>query len=67
VFEAAAGVAVVEFSKSTGDTLEYTKFCEEDVRPGLKDIVWTWQGDDPTSVGGGEPRHDTGRLDYRYE
>ncbi|CAL9110860.1 unnamed protein product [Musa textilis] len=55
VFEAAAGVAVVEFSKSTGDTLEYAKFCEEDVRPGLKDIVWTWQGDDPSSVGSGEP------------
>ncbi|URE42081.1 cbl-interacting protein kinase [Musa troglodytarum] len=48
VFEAAAGVAVVEFSKSSGDTLEYTKFCEEGVRPGLKNIVWAWQGDDPT-------------------
>ncbi|CAL9087344.1 unnamed protein product [Musa acuminata var. zebrina] len=53
VFEVAAGVAVVEFSKSSGDTLEYTKFCEEDVRPGLKNIVWTWQGDDPTSAGSG--------------
>ncbi|KAG1326578.1 CBL-interacting serine/threonine-protein kinase 5 [Cocos nucifera] len=50
VFEVAPEVAVVEFSKSAGDTLEYVKFCEEDVRPGLKDIVWTWQGDDiPTS------------------
>ncbi|XP_010942100.1 CBL-interacting serine/threonine-protein kinase 5 [Elaeis guineensis] len=46
VFEVAPEVAVVEFSKSAGDTLEYVKFCEEDVRPGLKDIVWTWQGDD---------------------
>ncbi|KAJ6743860.1 CBL-INTERACTING SERINE/THREONINE-PROTEIN KINASE 25-RELATED [Salix viminalis] len=45
VFEVAPEVAVVEFSKSAGDTLEYTKFCEEDVRPALKDIVWTWQGD----------------------
>uniref|UniRef100_A0A6N2KHQ6 non-specific serine/threonine protein kinase n=1 Tax=Salix viminalis TaxID=40686 RepID=A0A6N2KHQ6_SALVM len=45
VFEVAPEVAVVEFSKSSGDTLEYAKFCEEDVRPGLKDIVWTWQGD----------------------
>ncbi|RRT50307.1 hypothetical protein B296_00023201 [Ensete ventricosum] len=53
VFEAAAGVAVVEFSKSSGDTLEYTKFCVEDVRPGLKNIVWTWQGDEPTSAGSG--------------
>ncbi|MQM09686.1 hypothetical protein Taro_042564 [Colocasia esculenta] len=45
VFEVAPGMAVVEFSKSAGDTLEYVKFCEEDVRPGLKDVVWTWQGD----------------------
>ncbi|KAF2287273.1 hypothetical protein GH714_039510 [Hevea brasiliensis] len=45
VFEVAPEVAVVEFSKSGGDTLEYAKFCEEDVRPALKDIVWTWQGD----------------------
>ncbi|XP_057466825.1 CBL-interacting serine/threonine-protein kinase 25-like [Actinidia eriantha] len=45
LFEVAAEVAVVEFSKAAGDTLEYVKFCEEDVRPALKDIVWTWQGD----------------------
>ncbi|KAF3446208.1 hypothetical protein FNV43_RR11387 [Rhamnella rubrinervis] len=45
VFEVAPEVAVVQFSKSAGDTLEYAKFCEEDVRPALKDIVWTWQGD----------------------
>ncbi|KAJ8560651.1 hypothetical protein K7X08_022511 [Anisodus acutangulus] len=45
VFEVAPEVAVVEFSKSAGDTLEYRKFYEEDVRPSLKDIVWTWQGE----------------------
>lgn len=45
VFEVAPEVAVVEFSKSSGDTLEYRKFCDEDVRPGLKDIVWSWQGE----------------------
>ncbi|KAI4316395.1 hypothetical protein L6164_024379 [Bauhinia variegata] len=45
VFEVAPEVAIVEFSKTSGDTLEYAKFCEEDVRPALKDIVWTWQGD----------------------
>nr|GLL29272.1 CBL-interacting serine/threonine-protein kinase 5-like [Ipomoea trifida] len=44
VFEVAPEVTVVEFSKSAGDTLEYRKFCDEDVRPALKDIVWTWQG-----------------------
>ncbi|CAN0907353.1 CBL-interacting serine/threonine-protein kinase 25 [Linum grandiflorum] len=45
VFEVAPEVAIVEFTKSAGDTLEYAKFCEEDARPALKDIVWTWQGD----------------------
>lgn len=45
VFEVAPEISVVEFSKSAGDTLEYAKFCDEDVRPALKDIVWTWQGD----------------------
>lgn len=45
VFEVAPEVSVVEFLKSAGDTLEYAKFCEEDVRPCLKDIVWTWKGD----------------------
>ncbi|KAH0459572.1 hypothetical protein IEQ34_012386 [Dendrobium chrysotoxum] len=44
VFEVAEGVAVVEFSKNSGDTLEYAKFCEEDVRPKLKDVVWAWPG-----------------------
>ncbi|GAB4841678.1 CBL-interacting serine/threonine-protein kinase 16 [Ancistrocladus abbreviatus] len=44
VFKVAPEVAVVQFSKSAGDSLEYIKFCEEDVRPALKDIVWTWQG-----------------------
>lgn len=45
VFEVAPEVAVVEFSKSAGDTLEYVKFCEDQVRPSLNDIVWSWQGD----------------------
>lgn len=45
VFEVAPEVAVVKFSKSAGDTFEYRKFCDEDVRPGLNDIVWSWQGE----------------------
>ncbi|KAJ0965903.1 hypothetical protein J5N97_027041 [Dioscorea zingiberensis] len=55
VFEAAPEVAVVEFCKISGDTLEFSKFCEDDVRPGLKDIVWTWQGgDDHSNVTSGD-------------
>ncbi|KAK8581311.1 hypothetical protein V6N13_144342 [Hibiscus sabdariffa] len=44
VYELAPEVAVVELSKSAGDTLEYNKFYEEELRPALDDIVWTWQG-----------------------
>ncbi|GAA0154922.1 hypothetical protein LIER_12765 [Lithospermum erythrorhizon] len=46
VFEVAPEVAVVELSKCDGDTLEYRKLCEDEVRPALKDIVWSWQGED---------------------
>nr|GEV85446.1 CBL-interacting serine/threonine-protein kinase 5-like [Tanacetum cinerariifolium] len=52
VFEMTTEMTVVEFTKDSGDTLEYEKFCEEDVRPALKDIVWTWQGDDGCSSNG---------------
>ncbi|KAH6831200.1 CBL-interacting protein kinase 5 [Perilla frutescens var. hirtella] len=45
VFKVAPEVTVVEFSKFSGDTLEYIRFREEEIRPGLKDIVWTWQED----------------------
>ncbi|KAL0441714.1 UNVERIFIED_CONTAM: CBL-interacting serine/threonine-protein kinase [Sesamum radiatum] len=45
VYEVSPEVAVVEFSKSAGDTLEYRKLCEDDIRPALKDIVWSWQGE----------------------
>ncbi|KAH0982884.1 hypothetical protein GBA52_010061 [Prunus armeniaca] len=46
LFQVATEVEVVKFSKLAGDSLEYTKFCEEGVRPALKDIVWTWQGEE---------------------
>ncbi|GMI81989.1 CBL-interacting protein kinase 25, SNF1-RELATED PROTEIN KINASE 3.25 [Hibiscus trionum] len=45
VYELAPEVAVVELSKSAGDTLEYNKFYEEELRPALNDIAWTWQGE----------------------
>uniref|UniRef100_A0A0A9DP95 non-specific serine/threonine protein kinase n=1 Tax=Arundo donax TaxID=35708 RepID=A0A0A9DP95_ARUDO len=47
VLEVAADVAVVEFAHDAGDALDFNKFCAEDVRPGLADIVWRWQGDSP--------------------
>ncbi|KAJ0982198.1 hypothetical protein J5N97_010453 [Dioscorea zingiberensis] len=45
VFEAAPEVAMVEFCKISCDTLKFAKLCEDDVRLGLKDIMWTWKGD----------------------
>ncbi|OVA15284.1 Protein kinase domain [Macleaya cordata] len=52
VFEVAPEVAIVEFSKSSGDSLEYAKFYEDCVRPALKDIVWSWQGDNDSNGNG---------------
>ncbi|XP_027330889.1 CBL-interacting serine/threonine-protein kinase 6-like [Abrus precatorius] len=32
---------VVEVKKDKGDTLEYNQFCSKELRPALKDILWT--------------------------
>jgi len=32
--------------QTSGDSLEYQKLFEQDIRPALKDIVWAWHGDD---------------------
>jgi len=45
IFEVAPSLFVVELGKTGGDTLEYSKFCTQVLRPGLKDIVWAWDGD----------------------
>ncbi|KAL6905753.1 hypothetical protein ACP4OV_003354 [Aristida adscensionis] len=37
---------LVEMKQTSGDSLEYQKLLEEDIRPALKDIVWAWHGDD---------------------
>lgn len=44
IFEVTPSFFMVEIRKTGGDTLEYSKFCSQDLRPGLKDIVWTWDG-----------------------
>lgn len=46
IFEVTPSFHVVEVKKSDGDTLEYQKIVKQDMRPALKDIVWTWQEDD---------------------
>lgn len=45
IFEVTPSIYMVEMKKTSGDTLEYRKFCNQDLRPSLKDIVWTWQSD----------------------
>ncbi|KAI3473102.1 hypothetical protein Pfo_029992 [Paulownia fortunei] len=47
IFEVTPTFHLVEMKKSNGDTLEYQKLMKQDIRPSLKDIVWTWQGDEP--------------------
>ncbi|GLT55761.1 hypothetical protein SLA2020_288540 [Shorea laevis] len=47
IFEITPFFHLVEMKKSNGDTLEYQKMMKQDIRPALKDIVWTWQGEPP--------------------
>lgn len=44
IFEVTPSFYVVEMKKTAGDTLEYKDFCNQELKPSLKDIVWTWQG-----------------------
>ncbi|KAL6627225.1 hypothetical protein ACP70R_030951 [Stipagrostis hirtigluma subsp. patula] len=43
IFEVTPAFYVVEVKKSSGDTLEYEKFCNKDLRPSLRDICWSGQ------------------------
>lgn len=45
IFEVTPNFHLVEVKKSNGDTLEYQRILEEDIRPALQDIVWVWQGE----------------------
>ncbi|XP_022764842.1 CBL-interacting protein kinase 2-like [Durio zibethinus] len=45
IFEFTPSFHLVEMRKSNGDTLEFRKMLQQDVRPALKDIVWAWQGE----------------------
>lgn len=45
IFEVTPSFYLVEMKKSNGDTLEYQKILEEDIRPALQDIVWVWRGE----------------------
>lgn len=50
IFEVTPSLHVVEVKKIAGDTLEYRRFCDQELRPSLKDIVWTWQGNNTSTT-----------------
>ncbi|GJN10681.1 hypothetical protein PR202_ga28796 [Eleusine coracana subsp. coracana] len=43
IFEVTPNFHLVELKKTNGDTLEYQKVLNQEMRPALKDIVWAWQ------------------------
>ncbi|XP_031494400.1 CBL-interacting protein kinase 5-like [Nymphaea colorata] len=45
IFEVTPSFCMVEVKKLAGDTFEYQQFCDRGLKPNLKDVVWTWQGD----------------------
>lgn len=45
IFQVTPTCHLVEVKKCNGDTMEYQKLMEEDLRPALADIVWVWQGE----------------------
>ena len=48
IFAVTPSFLVVEVKKINGDTLEYNQFCSMELRPALKDIVWTSPADNST-------------------
>ncbi|KAI4330306.1 hypothetical protein MLD38_028604 [Melastoma candidum] len=41
IFAVTPSFLVVEVKKDNGDTLEYDHFCRNELRPALKDVLWT--------------------------
>ncbi|CAI8612915.1 unnamed protein product [Vicia faba] len=50
IFEISPHFHLVELKKSDGDTSEYQKLMQQEIRPALKDIVWDWQGEPPRQL-----------------
>ncbi|THU58296.1 hypothetical protein C4D60_Mb03t12710 [Musa balbisiana] len=45
IFAVAPSVLVVAVKKDGGDNLEYQRFCSDELRPALKDIMWASSSD----------------------
>ncbi|KAK8509298.1 hypothetical protein V6N13_062347 [Hibiscus sabdariffa] len=48
IFAVTPSFLVVEVKKDNGDTFEYNQFCSKELRPALKDIVWTSTAENST-------------------
>ncbi|XP_057549665.1 CBL-interacting protein kinase 2-like isoform X1 [Amaranthus tricolor] len=48
IFEVTPTFHMVELKKRGGDSFEYQKVVKQEMRPALKDIIWTWQGEQAT-------------------
>ncbi|XP_051134105.1 CBL-interacting protein kinase 18 [Andrographis paniculata] len=46
IFVLTPAVHLVEVKKTNGDTVEYQKILNEGLKPGLRDIAWSWQGEE---------------------
>ncbi|KAK1424818.1 hypothetical protein QVD17_20156 [Tagetes erecta] len=57
IFEVAPSFHMVEMKKLAGDTIEYENFCDQELKPSLKDIVWTWHGDQQTPASSTTTQH----------
>ncbi|KAL0300659.1 UNVERIFIED_CONTAM: CBL-interacting protein kinase [Sesamum radiatum] len=44
IFEVTPSFHMVEVKKTAGDTMEYVKFRDQELKPSLKDVVWSWEG-----------------------
>ncbi|XP_028778835.1 CBL-interacting protein kinase 18-like isoform X1 [Neltuma alba] len=43
IFEFTPSFHLIEMKQSSGNTVEYQKMLEEEIRPALREIVWAWQ------------------------
>ncbi|KMT06580.1 hypothetical protein BVRB_7g157500 [Beta vulgaris subsp. vulgaris] len=53
IFEVTPTFHMVELKKRGGDSLEYQKVVKKEMRPALKDILWTWQGEQEAQTSSG--------------
>ncbi|KAI4312268.1 hypothetical protein MLD38_037097 [Melastoma candidum] len=48
IIEVTPSFSILELKKTAGDTLEYKEFCDQALKPSLKDVARAWQESLPT-------------------